>query len=270
MKQGEATHDAAVVWLHDVREAGSVVYRMGRQGHSLVAEWPSLARLTSDERGDFPRFLPSPEASPRNLDKLKGVAAALLADLRGDLGVHASAAALEDRAILLLGDSGAGKSTAAAELCLRRGARLLADDAALLERRDGVVWVAPSEASHYLSRESVAALGIEGGNPVPDGDEKAAVSADSVGDRGCPLALVAALRFDDRLSNAVVRPLGGADAALRLLSAMFRFNVIDRQQELDRVIRVYEQAPFIEISRPHTLPGIVPHLIDALGGLRAQ
>jgi hypothetical protein len=250
--------------MHDIEERGVVAYRMGRQGSRLVAEWPDLARLTCNPGGTGVQLRPIGGGSARSVAKLRGVVRALLGDLRGGLGLHASSVALGNRAVLLVGPSGSGKSTAAAELCLRHRARLLADDAAVLEEQASIVRVVPSEDRHFLSRESAEALDIR--RTAPRLDAKALVRPTAAASRAYPLALVAWLSFDDRMQRPVSRPLTGADAAHRLLGAMFRFDVGDRRHELDRLVRVYAQAPFVEISRPRSAPSVVPLVLRALEG----
>jgi hypothetical protein len=63
----------------------------------------------------------------------------LAAVLRGMEVLHASAVALEGRAVAFLGRSGAGKSTLAGRL-LRGGARLVTDDVLALTSDGGTVW----------------------------------------------------------------------------------------------------------------------------------
>ena len=182
----------------------------------------------------------------------------------GGIGIHASAFALGSRGVLLLGDSGAGKSTTAAELCLRHGARLLADDAALLEVRRGVVRVVPSEDRHYLTEASADALGLRlQAKRISSG--KAPVRPLRAGSRGYRLALVVSLRYDDTLVEAVSRRLTGIDAAMRMLPAMFRFDVDNRCRELDRITTVYEQAPLVEVARPRSKPTVAAQILRALG-----
>ncbi len=64
------------------------------------------------------------------------VALAPMLRRRGYFTLHAFAAAVEDRALLILGDSGAGKTTTGLSL-LARGARLLSNDAPLLHMTSG-------------------------------------------------------------------------------------------------------------------------------------
>jgi hypothetical protein len=58
---------------------------------------------------------------------LAGTVSALLLNLRGHLVLHASAVTLDDRALAFVGDSGRGKSTMAALMCVD-GAELVTDD----------------------------------------------------------------------------------------------------------------------------------------------
>jgi hypothetical protein len=255
--------EARIRWLHEFEEGGVVAYRTGRQARRLVAEWPGVARLTCGPSGGRSELTPLGGKSVRSLRKLGGVVQALLADLRGGIGIHASAVAFRTGAVLLLGDSGAGKSTAAAQLCLRRRASLLADDAAALHEVCGKVHVMPSEDRHYLTTHASRALGIPH-RGIRWGRDKRGVAATRVASRPYPLQLVACLRFDDSKVGPTCTKLSGADAVLRVIGAMFRFDMGDRRQELDRVMRLYQQVPFVEIVRPRRSPGVVPHVLRAL------
>ncbi len=167
-----------------------------------------------------PIFSPVEGAGDREVGKLRRAQVrGLLRDLSGQLAVHASAVAMEGRAVLFIGGDGAGKSTAAAELCAHHGAHLLSDDAAAVEVSPHGVKVVPSEEDHWLTPQSRAALGIvdrEG----RDRDEKYEVSALRVAQAGCPLALVVFLLADPSVCAAVVRRPRGGDAARALLEAV--------------------------------------------------
>jgi hypothetical protein len=264
-RQERPLSEPPIVWLHEVRHDGIVTYRMGQQGSSLIAEWPHLARLTCKEHGLHPRLIPSAEAAPGSLAKLQGVVKALIGDLRGALAVHASAVALGSCAVILLGDSGAGKSTAAAQLCLHHGASLLADDATLVEKERGTVWVAPSEDRHYLAQDSGDALQVRLPSARLGDRNKAALRPMRVATKRHPLVLVVSLRFDDTLETAMTRRLSGAEAALRILRAMFRFDIRDRRGELDRVTCLYDQATFVEVARPHSQPDVTAAILRSRG-----
>jgi hypothetical protein len=89
---------------------------------------------------------------------LQGGALACLLLLRDVPALHASAIDTGRGAILILGDSGAGKSTTAASL-IRAGHRLVADDTAALEERDGGVVVHPGLPRLRILEDSARALG---------------------------------------------------------------------------------------------------------------
>lgn len=89
---------------------------------------------------------------------LQGGALACLLLLRGIPALHAAAIDIGGCAILVLGDSGAGKSTTAASL-LRRGCALIADDTAALELSGGEVLVHPGLPRLRVLEDSARALG---------------------------------------------------------------------------------------------------------------
>jgi HPr kinase/phosphorylase len=75
--------------------------------------------------------------------------------------VHATAIAIEGVAILLRGPSGSGKSDLALRL-IDGGARLIADDQALLRRADNQVFVrAPTEIAGLIEVRGVGILRVD-------------------------------------------------------------------------------------------------------------
>jgi hypothetical protein len=84
-----------------------------------------------------------------------GTASALLLALRGETVLHASAVALEGSALAFVGQSGRGKSTVAALLCLD-GAKLVTDDVLTVDAGPPVTCV--GGASELRLRSSAAAL----------------------------------------------------------------------------------------------------------------
>lgn len=101
----------------------------------------------------------SPGVDPTDIPTvLQGGALACLLLLRDVPTLHAAAIDTGDGAILILGDSGAGKSTTAASL-IRQGYRLVADDTAALEERNGEVVVHPGLPRLRILEDSAIALG---------------------------------------------------------------------------------------------------------------
>jgi hypothetical protein len=88
---------------------------------------------------------------------LMGTCFAILLQQRGQLVLHASAVAVDGRAMLFCGRSGAGKSTMAALLC-RRGYALLNDDVCSLTPSGGVYHIRPDGRMLKLWTESLDQL----------------------------------------------------------------------------------------------------------------
>jgi HPr kinase/phosphorylase len=81
--------------------------------------------------------------------------------------VHATAIAIEGVAILLRGPSGSGKSDLALRL-IDGGARLIADDQALLRRADNQVFVrAPAEIAGLIEVRGIGILHVDLINEAP-------------------------------------------------------------------------------------------------------
>ncbi|GKY89270.1 HPr kinase/phosphorylase [Sinisalibacter aestuarii] len=80
---------------------------------------------------------------------------------------HASAVAVDGRAVLIEGPSGSGKSGLALDL-ISRGARLIADDRTRLVLRDGWPWALPPERlAGVIEARGVGLIRSEGHPPAP-------------------------------------------------------------------------------------------------------
>lgn len=85
--------------------------------------------------------------------------------------LHASCVAIEDRAVLILGASGRGKSGLALQL-MSLGARLVADDRTCLDLRQGpkgqcLIADAPDALRGLIEARGVGILKAEATGPVP-------------------------------------------------------------------------------------------------------
>jgi hypothetical protein len=251
-------------WFHESMAEGAVTLRRGKQGDRLVAQWPGIATLSCASDGSAPRLVPDAGVSRRSATQLRGSAVnALLHDLAGKIALHASAVAIEGRAVMFLGENGAGKSTAAAEMCLQHRADLLADDVALVETESAGVKILPSEAYHSLTRDSCIAIGVPRGRTRASGDKRRLQSSSFA--RGpCELALAVALRFCSTSTKATLQPLRGGDAARLLIAAATRFDIEDvdaRRREFEQLTTLYHCARFVELVRPEKEPGGVARFV---------
>jgi hypothetical protein len=261
---------SGAVWTHEVVTDHVVTFRLGRVGASRVAEWPGLATLTCRNDGTGVSLVPVAGANPVAVEKLRrGHVQALVGALAGRLALHASAVGWRGGAVLFLGRSGSGKSTAAAELCIRGGGELLADDVAMLDADAVPVTAQPTEDDHWLTGPSRAVLGVQAG-ASPFADTKVALRALRLASAPVPLALIVALRFTEQSVRPSVRALSGVSAAYPVLEAILRFDVDEgsaRRREIEQMSRVHDSAPMIELVRNAAQPGSVVEVVEqALAG----
>lgn len=122
---------------------------------------------------------------------LLGPVFGLFLRLRGIVCLHASAIALHKRAVLFLGDPGAGKSTTAAAMSMR-GHRLIADDIVGILERDGQFLAIPAYPYVSLwpqSAEMICGLDVKLPNLFP-GFEKQRFTPSSFQESPVPLGAV--------------------------------------------------------------------------------
>jgi hypothetical protein len=171
--------------------------------------------------------------------------------LRGITCLHASAVAVGDRAIALMGPANAGKSTTAAAFC-RMGHPILADDIVALSERDEILQVQPAYPQLRLWPESVALLyGVADALPrlTPTWDKRVL----DLTRNGCrfqrqplPLAAVYVLaeRFPDEEPR--IEGLRGRDNLLTLLANTYVGYLLDaamRGREFESLGRLMSSVP---------------------------
>jgi hypothetical protein len=166
--------------------------------------------------------------------------------LRGITCLHASAVAVGDRAIALVGPANAGKSTTAAVFS-RMGLPVLADDIVALVERDEVLRVQPAYPQLRLWPESVALLhGSADALPrlTPTWDKRAfdlTQSGRCFQEESLPLAAVYVLaeRSDD--AERRIEGLQGRESLLTLLANTYVGYLLDaamRRQEFESLGRL--------------------------------
>jgi hypothetical protein len=264
----------AVAWLAEYAEEGQVAFRIGRRGDELVAEWIGLARVIASRDGLTHRFEAEPGVDAAQLEKVRtGSAALLLRQLRGELALHGAAVGVGDRAIVLLGRSGQGKSTLAASLCASGGATLFSDDAVALERGTtrGSYELEPVERNHWLDAASRAAVAA---TATDASDDKAPVPARRVATKRARLVAIVDLAFDDEATPCLT-PVGrGLEAIAALVPQAVRFVVDEperQRRELEALADLVEHVPVHRLVRPRDLSLLErahPLLLGLLGSER--
>jgi hypothetical protein len=225
-------------WWVTVPEEGAARFRWRRSADGIEAEWVNILTLRVHSNGAV-HCTHAPGADPLLAKKIVGTGAlAFIRALHGQPSLHGSAVARTGVAIACVGDSGAGKSTAAAELCKAGDFELLADDVVALESSEKGWRVLPTEGAHWLFVDDSAVKG-----PVP-ARARGAVPVD--------LGVVAWLRFEDRAARLDARRLRGIEAYSVLSSAVIRFERADdlQRRELDVLSAIASQARVYEVTRP--------------------
>ncbi len=151
----------------------------------------------------------------------------LLAVLRGREVLHASAVALDDKVIALVGGSGAGKTSLALQM-VARGAELFADDVLALELRDGEVVAHPGAGVVNLSPGERGRLnGMIDESQVAGQDEQ---GMRVVVERETRTLGLAAVYFIERPDVAESVNFERLDSSDRVLGATFNLSILDAER----------------------------------------
>lgn len=201
---------------------------------------------------------------------LVGIGLGLLLNRRGVTCLHGSVVSVNGRAIALLGDSGAGKSTAAAAL-VAKGGTLISDDIAAL-RPDGdgftVAWGCANVRLDAAASARIVGAGQQL-ETVPWIDK---LLWDVSGD--IPAAPLPAPRLDalyllggaaDGDTVAIGNPIPSAHALPRLVDSWYPqgFTPLLTQARFDSLRAIAERVPMFELRYPRRWD-ILPRLIAAL------
>jgi hypothetical protein len=225
-------------------------YAIDREGRELWADWPEGYSIE-----DAATYLVGPVLG-------------FVLRLKGITPLHASAVAIEDQAIALVGVGGAGKSTTAAAFA-RLGFSVLSDDVAPLEDVRGEFLVAPGYPRVNLWPDSVRALlGSEDALPritptwgkhyLPlDQDRRQFES------RRLPLGALYFLgERDPARSEPLIEEVAAGEALLSLVANSYVNYVLDRdmrRREFELLSRLVARVPMRRI-----LPSADPSSILAM------
>lgn len=266
---------SGVRWLAEHAVDGRVAFRIGRSGDELVAEWIGLARVTANCDGSMHRFDVEPGLEPAEIEKVRlGSATLLLRHLQGKLALHGSAVAVGDRALILLGRSGQGKSTLAASLCASAGATLFSDDAVALDPGPslGTYVISPVERNHWLDAPARAA--VRKGNDAGDGAAKRPLAALRVGTSSAQVLAIVDLAFGDDATPRLHALGRGVEAIAALVPQAVRFVVDEpefQRRELEALAALVEHVLVYRLVRPRGLDQLESAhmlLLDLLGSER--
>jgi hypothetical protein len=264
------TASAPIVWLAEYLEDGVCMFRIGRAGDELIAEWIGTARLCARRDGTGVRFLPEPGAAELELEKIRnGSATLLLRHLEGKLALHGAVVAARGAAVVLLGRSGQGKSTLAAAAC-GAGAALFADDAVAIDAGpDGGWQVTALERMHWIDADARRALGRREEPPEQrPWRGKWPSPADTAGAGRVRVAAIVDLAFDDDGSAAAptLERTANVDALAALVPQAVRFAIDEgerHKRELEMLLRLVTDVPTYRLVRRRDF-ALLGNTVDAL------
>jgi hypothetical protein len=242
-------------WIRSWEVGGREAYRVGRSGTDLAAEWPGFCRLLATRDGQVREIAFAEGVDAEHASKFhRGPITALLRHARGELTLHASGVAIGGVAVALLGESGEGKSTLAAELCRDADAAFVADDTIAITIRDGDVRVVAHEEVCWLDSHSRARLGQPHDSPLKQPWIPPTRIVDEL-----PLAAIVQLVSDDTAKTPQIVPLVGAAAFLAVARSLFRF-VVDEPavdlRDFDVVSAIASRVVSFELHRQRSTSSI--------------
>ena len=191
--------------------------------------------------------------------------------LRGVVCLHASAVAIGDEAIALLGAAGSGKSTTAAAFA-ERGYRVLAEDVVTLDDRGDRFLVRPAYPCIRLWPAAVKALyGSKSHLPrlTPNWDKCYLDLSDNF--QREPLRLAAIYHLGERRHEPAapfVQALDRADGLMSLVANTYATKLMDKQmraREFELLTRVVNHVPLRRVT-PHSDIAQIPELIRVICG----
>jgi len=222
-----------------------------RAGTEVWAEW--VEPLTLEDTSTY----------------LLGPVMGFLMLLRGVVCLHASAVAIGDEAIALLGPAGSGKSTTAAAFAAR-GYSVLAEDVVTLDDRGDHFLVRPGYPCIRLWPPAVKALyGSETHLPklTPNWDKCYLDLSENF--QREPLPLAAIYHLGERQHDAAapfVETLERAEGLMSLVANTYATKLMDkrmRAREFELLTRVVHNVRLRRVT-PHSDPARIPNLLTRI------
>lgn len=240
-------HDSITVDSDD--EIGIRVSRDAARRDRVTFVYGGGTRFLVEDRGR--RITTSWTSTPEDMATyLLGPILAFVLRSRGTLALHASAVAIEDRAIVITAAGTGGKSTTAAAL-VRRGASMLTDDVAAIEWRDDAAFVRAGYPRLRVWSDSARALyGSEDALPLitPSWSKRYIDTREHFVASTTRIAIIAILA--GRARQTSIREILGHEAAMALLARSSVPHLLEpheRVAELEEITRLVSHVRVLEV-----------------------
>jgi len=207
---------------------------------------------------------------------IQGAGLAMVLHLQGEFILHASAVAVGGRAILVIGDSGAGKSSTAAAL-VHSGCPLISDDMAVLDFGEGGVTVRRGPLRMRVYEDSARAAGWRQPLPKlfnhPVFDDKRYVDvANAFPEETAEIAAIFVLAPRGEPTDQLrLEPLSPRAALGPLLRNIYRAPFLDAARTklaAQRCACIAGHVPVVQVHRPDSLDSL-PETARAMAGFAA-
>lgn len=259
--QEAATDPRLVIWkvadgrYYRLRYSDGTEFLVESQGAEVWGTWPSES-LTLEDAATY----------------LLGPIMGFVLLLRGSTCLHASAVAIGEQAIALVGPAGSGKSTTAAAFAAL-GYGILAEDVVTLNDRQSTFWVQPGYPCIRLWPHSVETL-YGGPNKLPKLTPTwdkcfLDLSQDRYTFHEQPLPLAAVYMLGIRsgdLKAPYVRGISQAQSLMSLVANTYATNLMDRSmraREFDLLSRLVSKVPVRRLT-PSIKPEYIGRLCDTI------
>jgi hypothetical protein len=222
-------------------------------GQARINIGETLSMLVSDGRHVL--ISANKETPPEEIMTfLLGPALGLLCHQRQVLPLHAAAIKIGDKAVVLVGNSGAGKSTTATAL-VQRGHRLLCDDIAVINAQQ--ISVLPSYPAIKLWQEAADALGIKTTtlDRTRSGLNKFHYRAEvDFDDKPTQLSALMILQPRTHITHTEIRRLDKLQALIQLRQHIYRRSLAAAQNSeqacFDQLGQIVSKVPVMILTRP--------------------
>ncbi len=233
-----------------LRYSDHTEFLVSDNGSSVFARWPET--LTLEDTATY----------------LLGPILAFVLLLRGIVSLHASAIAIDNRVVVLVGPAGAGKSTTAAAFA-RKGYSILSDDVAIIDDHGLQFFVQPSYPRIRLWPESVRTLcGADDALPLLTptwGKRFLDLTTDEYRFQTDALPLAGIYILEERLNNIDLPKVTkssfgeGLKALVANTYATYLKDKRMRAQEFDLLGRLVSNVP-VRLLTPHEDPAYLDRL----------